>query len=629
MSSTMPLGEGPAPDSPSDVRALPARPNLEFEHKQAKKLLALLRDGNAEALARVHAKLKGSAERKPGEFKLADAQFTIAREYGFTSWPRLVEYFETVERHGRSGARDRHPDRGGRESWARSIIAGHRRRSEMTAQCLAAFVPRLFGRTVEEVFASDVSEDEARLVVARMNRYPSWDAMIADFRQDEWASAASPLRKAVQAVRAEDDAMLAELVRDHPELLTASDPDQPGNIELARSALLHDIRTEAPGLRHRIEWLGGRMVLSSTLNWMLLGHWRMPPGAVRMLLECGADPSWVAPNGYSVLEHAICRYWSGESVDLVAEHVRPPEALWVSAGLGNARAVATYFDRAGNLTPAARMARPDFVALAVGFPPVNPGADDRTVVWEAFLVAALNQRFGVLDALIDRGFPVDYSGWGMTVLQLAIGNQWLPLVEYLVDRGATVDASALSSAEHRVTNRPDNADARRILALCGGRDPEVVLKEHAEREASRTMGTAAAIEMAFSFAKQDAVRSGLSAVTVEALFVGLLRLPDTPWVMVQGGVDPARLKTALSGRLDAPEFAPPADMTSDPETTALLLEARADAERRKDGILMPFHVFVVLMNRRQPQVMEWITQSGGSQERILYALEQRRYMPST
>ena len=43
MSSTNAPHDGHAPDSPSDVRALPARPNLEFERKQAKKLLAQIR----------------------------------------------------------------------------------------------------------------------------------------------------------------------------------------------------------------------------------------------------------------------------------------------------------------------------------------------------------------------------------------------------------------------------------------------------------------------------------------------------------------------------------------------------------------------------------------------------------
>ena len=42
MSSKQPH-EGLPPDSASDVRALPARPNLEFERKQSKKLLALIR----------------------------------------------------------------------------------------------------------------------------------------------------------------------------------------------------------------------------------------------------------------------------------------------------------------------------------------------------------------------------------------------------------------------------------------------------------------------------------------------------------------------------------------------------------------------------------------------------------
>ena len=98
MSRSKPPREGPAPDSPSDVRALSPRPNLEYERKQAKQLLELLRAQDPEALARVRRHKYVSS----GGFQLADAQFTIAREYGFTSWPRLVEYFETLARHGSS-----------------------------------------------------------------------------------------------------------------------------------------------------------------------------------------------------------------------------------------------------------------------------------------------------------------------------------------------------------------------------------------------------------------------------------------------------------------------------------------------------------------------------------------------
>jgi hypothetical protein len=33
--------------------------------------------------------------------QLADAQLVIAREYGFTSWPKLVRYFGDVDRQGK------------------------------------------------------------------------------------------------------------------------------------------------------------------------------------------------------------------------------------------------------------------------------------------------------------------------------------------------------------------------------------------------------------------------------------------------------------------------------------------------------------------------------------------------
>ena len=128
MSSTQPSHEGPRRMPRSDVRPLPARPNLEFERKQAKKLLGALQEGRRlEALARVHAKLKERRETKPDEFQLSDAQFTIAREYGFTSWPRLVEYFETLARQEISGTLHRqNPARS--RGWARTLHVEHKTR---------------------------------------------------------------------------------------------------------------------------------------------------------------------------------------------------------------------------------------------------------------------------------------------------------------------------------------------------------------------------------------------------------------------------------------------------------------------------------------------------------------------
>ena len=57
---------------------LPPHPNLEHLKKQAKDLLHELQRQNPAA-------------------KLADAQFALAREYGFASWPKLKTYVESLQ----------------------------------------------------------------------------------------------------------------------------------------------------------------------------------------------------------------------------------------------------------------------------------------------------------------------------------------------------------------------------------------------------------------------------------------------------------------------------------------------------------------------------------------------------
>lgn len=56
-------------------RPLPERPRLEYLKKEAKQLLRKLHQQQADA-------------------KLADAQHALARQYGFTSWPRLRKHVE-------------------------------------------------------------------------------------------------------------------------------------------------------------------------------------------------------------------------------------------------------------------------------------------------------------------------------------------------------------------------------------------------------------------------------------------------------------------------------------------------------------------------------------------------------
>lgn len=71
----------------SAPRELPARPSLDSLRKQAKRLARAAAAGDSEALARVHAHLP----RAHASLSARDAQFVIAREYGFAGWAALSD----------------------------------------------------------------------------------------------------------------------------------------------------------------------------------------------------------------------------------------------------------------------------------------------------------------------------------------------------------------------------------------------------------------------------------------------------------------------------------------------------------------------------------------------------------
>lgn len=76
--------------------ALPGRPDLEFEKKQAKALLKSFKSGEAAAIDRVRAHLPRVTQPDAPAASLADAQFVLARERGFESWTKLKIHIESL-----------------------------------------------------------------------------------------------------------------------------------------------------------------------------------------------------------------------------------------------------------------------------------------------------------------------------------------------------------------------------------------------------------------------------------------------------------------------------------------------------------------------------------------------------
>lgn len=614
-----------------DARPLPATPHLDFERKQAKALLKQLHAGDPDALRRVQA-AHPAALRDTGveALQLADAQHVIAREYGFASWPRMVEYFEVLERHRHAPRYNVADDGLARfEALARNVVTRHERGDVIVARELAHFVPRFFARPLPEILATPITIDEARLVVARRYRRASWEELIAlgeESRQrnsrNVWERDGSPQARAGEAIRQHDVDALAAILDEHPDLLTPSQTDREWRNTLAPLALRTERDATTPDARRVTDLLAARGVdIQRELNELLLG-WpldgaRLRAGllaeTVQWCLDRGADPDWLPLNGIPILEHAIARFRNPAAVDVLAARVTPRPALWIAAGLGDVAGVKRLIAGKGRLTPEGRLNRPDPLAMGLhqGHLPPHHDADDLEIMYEAFQIAGWNQRWAAMDALLDAGFPIDYSPFGWPLLREAVGNLMVPLAEYLVRRGADLDrdwpghgsARAAARGQVRHLHDPTTDDVRQLLAICGAGTLEEIL---AEIDAARqsppplTEGSRRTIRLA----ADDAARQGHSAITTENLLVGLLRLHDGAnlQLLIGTGADLPQLRALIGARL-LPDIDPlhGEAMQPDAGTEAAIAAATAAADvRRRDGVMSMHLCHGVLLQEGEP-----------------------------
>jgi len=164
-------------------RRLPDGPNLDHLRKQAKDRLALLR------------------VTSPGA-ALHDAQLALAREYGFASWPKLVQHVAAVSGSQRVAMY---------ESLARDLVDGHAGDEEALRRLNGRFgtsysMEQLHVRVRDALDglrapgdrgqAGSLSIDDARLFVARLHRLESWSALVGSgetfFRLDDATGTLEP-----------------------------------------------------------------------------------------------------------------------------------------------------------------------------------------------------------------------------------------------------------------------------------------------------------------------------------------------------------------------------------------------------------------------------------------------------
>ncbi len=197
--------------------------NLEQQKKQARELLRALRAGNADAFSRLrchHARWATFNEDTVRQLvSLHDAQFVLAREQGFASWPKLKAYAEPSSRtgHTRLFVADL--------AWITDRVHGLLRTRESAGPAaleqIREWHPRFSDRSDEEIRQAPFTEEDARLVYAREHGFETWDDLasrVSLLASKPAATAGEPFMAAFAALKSADLAPFETLLRGNPRL---------------------------------------------------------------------------------------------------------------------------------------------------------------------------------------------------------------------------------------------------------------------------------------------------------------------------------------------------------------------------------------------------------------------------
>jgi ankyrin repeat protein len=479
-----------------EAKKLPVRPHLEQYKKQAKELVKAWKAGDSKAIARVrknHPRIQKlrDAELPRTKVALADAQWVIAREYGFESWAKFAKHVEALMRE-RVVASLSDPVAGFIAAACVPRDASHASGTLETAEAILAAHPEI---AKSDIHTAAIFGDEAGLrrflkreagsAMAKGGPY-GWDALthlcFSRYLRLDRKRSAGFVKAAKALLDAGASASTGFWEMDHqpkPEwesvLYGAAGVAHHAGLTqllLARGAEPNDEETpyHAPetydngALKVLVE--SGKMNEESLATMLLRkADWHDLEG-MKYLLEHGADPNRMTRWQHTALQHALRRDNGIENIEILLEHGADPllknrldgrTGASMAARRGRSdvleafeqRGIATQFEGIERLIAAcARNDEKTVRAIAASEPGLvcEVLTEGGTLLAEFAGVGNTDGVRQLLDlgvnvaALYEKGDVYFDIAAKSTALHVAAWRAWPSTVALLIERGSPVDA---------------------------------------------------------------------------------------------------------------------------------------------------------------------------------------------
>jgi ankyrin repeat protein len=419
--------------------------NLDQQKKQARELLRAIRAGDEGALSRLrrqHHRWTAVDDATVRQLvALHDAQFVLAQEQGFASWPKLKAYAEPSprSRHTRLFVAD--------VAWIADRVHGLLRTRQSAGPAaleqIREWHPRYADRTDEEIRQAPFTEADARLVYAREHGFETWDDLVSRVNllaSSKDAATTEPFMAAFGALQSGNAAAFEALLRANPRLVNERGTNGNTLLNLAVSF------AGRPGWRGGLSAIEALLAAGCDVNdandrgWTPLhaAAYSNKPEIAAMLLAKGAALDAEAHGAGGTPLIAALFWGHREAADLLGRHAVTPDNLRAAAGLGSLELVEACFRGERTLTLEAGAAR-GFYRPHSGFPDWQPSTDPQEVLDEALVWACKSNRVGVLERLVRAGARPDGEPYRGTPLIWAASCNRTEAATWLLNHGANVN----------------------------------------------------------------------------------------------------------------------------------------------------------------------------------------------